>query len=428
MERLPQDVANERLHHDIVTLLKEHHPRSPQMPQVVASHLSHSQSHHHHQQSQQGSQATPQPSQRSNAQAKGKQRRPKSTIMSLPNGSVAQMPADASTSLKRSSSVKKKRDQPTTTVASSPFESLGNGPFETNIYSAGGIGIPRFREVPVKQPPPYDECMKASSSLTNLHQISDRDTAAFASFASIVGGPPAVQPQQPPQKQPPPQPQQTLHPIHPRQQSMPASFSPPTPKMTPAHSHHHMTPPHSSPQYALSPHNTPPVTSPGKMRPAMPTSPTHIAALRHATASAGFDFPAAPSAAYGQQGTHQAHPTSQQQQQNTQGGSVGGGSYYPHYPTPPSHHSGMEATPQHTLGAHDAFPTPSPESPGQWSSASPHSQSDWSEGGRSPMGVRSPHAQTNAHLHQHYQNNGAGTSGHQTVGLPKQNGQGSIYI
>lgn len=35
MDRLPRDVASERLHSDIVRLLEEHVPRSPQMVNVV---------------------------------------------------------------------------------------------------------------------------------------------------------------------------------------------------------------------------------------------------------------------------------------------------------------------------------------------------------------------------------------------------------
>lgn len=35
MDRLPRDVAGERLHHDIVRLLDEHVPRSPQMVNVI---------------------------------------------------------------------------------------------------------------------------------------------------------------------------------------------------------------------------------------------------------------------------------------------------------------------------------------------------------------------------------------------------------
>lgn len=57
--------------------------------------------------------------------------------------------------------------------------------------------------------------------------------------------------------------------------------------------------------------------------------------------------------------------------------------------TPPSHHSypsPMDHTPSHQLQVPDhPFLTPSPESPDQWSSSSPHSNvSDWSEGISSP--------------------------------------------
>lgn len=53
------------------------------------------------------------------------------------------------------------------------------------------------------------------------------------------------------------------------------------------------------------------------------------------------------------------------------------------YLTPPSQHSGG-VTPQHLVQTLDSYPTPSPESPGHWSSSSPHSNSDWSEGIHSP--------------------------------------------
>lgn len=53
------------------------------------------------------------------------------------------------------------------------------------------------------------------------------------------------------------------------------------------------------------------------------------------------------------------------------------------YLTPPSQHSGG-VTPQHLVQTLDSYPTPSPESLGHWSSSSPHSTSDWSEGVQSP--------------------------------------------
>lgn len=57
-----------------------------------------------------------------------------------------------------------------------------------------------------------------------------------------------------------------------------------------------------------------------------------------------------------------------------------------HYLTPPSQHSGG-VTPQHLVQSLDSYPTPSPESPGHWSSSSPHSTSDWSEGVQSPANI-----------------------------------------
>lgn len=112
------------------------------------------------------------------------------------------------------------------------------------------------------------------------------------------------------------------------------------------------SPPHS---VTLSP-------SPAKSRPSLPTSPTHIAAMRVAThqkhSQMQFDFTQ----------TGKAVNYQQTQQQ-----------YY-HYLTPPSE------TPE-------SFPTPSPDqvegglgSPFHWSSSSPHSNSDWSEGISSPNG------------------------------------------
>lgn len=61
------------------------------------------------------------------------------------------------------------------------------------------------------------------------------------------------------------------------------------------------------------------------------------------------------------------------------------------YPTPPSQHSyasssAAERTPSHSghLQGEHPYLTPSPESPDQWSSSSPHSASDWSDVTTSP--------------------------------------------
>lgn len=94
--------------------------------------------------------------------------------------------------------------------------------------------------------------------------------------------------------------------------------------------------------------------SPAKGRPGLPTSPTHMAAMRAATQQA-LGFP------------YQLYQT---------GGGGGGQQGYYHYLTPPS-----EPAPE-------SFPTPSPESPWHWSSSSPHSNSDWSEGISSPNNAK----------------------------------------
>lgn len=59
---------------------------------------------------------------------------------------------------------------------------------------------------------------------------------------------------------------------------------------------------------------------------------------------------------------------------------------YAQYLTPPSNHSSGAITPQHYVQTLDSsYPTPSPDSPGShWSSSSPQSNSDWSEGIHSP--------------------------------------------
>ena len=410
MERLPEDVANERLHHDIVRLLREHTPRSPQMAQVVTSHVvsQHSSSMSNGLVSHQQSQMQPQALQRTNTQPKAKSRRPKSTVMAMPNTPVANTP-EVTASVKRSASMKKKREVPNCMPINDPQTSPANSlesphgafdPAGSPFDSLQFVNLGHFHEIPTKQPPPYDECIKTAHSMTSLHQLVDHDNNPF-SFTNMMN---SGNPQR--QQQPPPQNQTQSMVIHQRQQSMPASFSPPTRSVAPLHQH--PTTPHSSPQYVHSPH-VPQVTSPGKLRPALPTSPTHMAALRQAAASSGFEFPpSVGTATFGQ-------PNQSQQ-----------ASYYPHYPTPPSQHSGVEATPQHAVvtTAHDAFPTPSPESPGQWSSASPHSQSDWSEGVRSPLGP--PGSQPPQHVYKGQVV--SNTGGHQPLGLPTQGGHGSIYI
>lgn len=208
-----------------------------------------------------------------------------------------------------------------------------------------------------KQPPPYEDCIK-NQSIQGLQQLGlDTFTNNF-SLPNFHD--------------------QLLAPHQRQTQGIVNTLSPPYSNQSPPHSvQSNMT---LSPQasYMGSP-------SPAKSRPSLPTSPTHIAAMRQAThqkhggiPSVGFDFdlsyPSNQQQQILQQQTQQQQ--TQQQQQQTQ-------QYY-QYLTPPSHHSGPDVTPQHLMQAPESFPTPSPDSPGHWSSSSPRSNSDWSECMASP--------------------------------------------
>ena len=114
---------------------------------------------------------------------------------------------------------------------------------------------------------------------------------------------------------------------------------------------------------------------PAKTHPLLPTSPTHITAMRTAAQQNHLNMPFADP--FNLNPVMQSNPTyqqsnqlsqSQQQQQQQQ-------LQYYHFLTPPS-----EPTER------NSYPTPSPESPHTyyWSSSSPHSNSDWSEGTLSP--------------------------------------------
>merc|ERR1711936_1120643 len=135
--------------------------------------------------------------------------------------------------------------------------------------------------------------------------------------------------------------------VHGRQQSIPASMTY-NPHMSPPI----MSPPQSvqsqhtlSPPGVTSPHQMMHQTSPHKPRGMnLPTSPTHFAAMRgasHQRIQSSFDFPETQSQQMG-------HPGMLQQ------------GMYAFMPTPPQ--NGDQNT---------NFMTPSPDSPGQWSSASP---------------------------------------------------------
>lgn len=157
------------------------------------------------------------------------------------------------------------------------------------------------------------------------------------------------------------------------------------------------SPPHSvQSNMSMSPQAYSGSPSPAKTRPSLPTSPTHIAAMRAATQqkhggvpqtqnlAMGYDFTQVrlelPKSYSSGQGLTPSNLNPQQYQQN-------------YYLTPPSQHSDT-LTPQHIM--QDNFSTPSPDSPGHWSSSSPHSYtSEWSENVTSPNTYTSTGHQAN---------------------------------
>jgi len=127
----------------------------------------------------------------------------------------------------------------------------------------------------------------------------------------------------------------------------------------------------------------------------LPTSPTHMAAMRGATHQRHqqFEFPA----------NATTDQFAQHQQQFL-------------YPTPP--HQQQQQQQQQKVDQTMNYMTPSPDSPGQWSSASPQSHSDWSEGIHSPPMV---HQQQQGGYHA--MNNGGGGGGQQQNMMQQQQQQ-----
>merc|ERR1712127_411808 len=135
------------------------------------------------------------------------------------------------------------------------------------------------------------------------------------------------------------------------------------PHMSPPGQHGLMSPPQSvqsqhslsppGPLGSIGPHSTSP-QKPGQRL--LPTSPTHMAAMRNHQRHQSFDFP--------DPAQQQQQMMMQQQQQNM--------FTYSNLPTPP----------QGGQDGNTSYMTPSPESP--WSSASPQSADCWSDGIHSP--------------------------------------------
>jgi Notch-like protein len=372
MERLPRDVASERLHHDIVRLLDSHvaHPNAQAMVAVNNNFMSKSQ------RSRVARPLVPLPKNTQSTAAaadidlgmclftdsphnimsahsninipglklnggggsggsiKGK-KRPKPSNPTSPADSI-----DSNVSLKRKNSVKKPPPPlpPSAAMSSTAAAPSNKKPFGLDVTCAGGASNMDLMALDVsrlyggaglpQQPPAYEEC------LSQLPAGSQRPMANYG--AAMHHQQQQHQQQQQQHQQQQQQQQSDYRAIHQQLLSMQPSFQEPSP-------------PHS---VVMSP-------SPGKTRPSLPTSPTHMQALRHATMQAVDPF----SQFHHFYGSAQQTPQSLQQPQSQ---------HAQQYLTPPS-----DAAPE-------SFPTPSPDSPWHWSSSSPNSNSDWSEGISSP--------------------------------------------
>lgn len=227
----------------------------------------------------------------------------------------------------------------------SPMTNLPS-PYDTaSLYSNMGLAAGLEGLMSNKQPPSYEDVVKNNPPM-HLVNIDNYNQYSLANLQDQL-----------------------------LRQIQPNTLSPP---------YSNQSPPHSvQSNMSMSPQAYNGSPSPAKTRPSLPTSPTHIAAMRAATQQKhggvpqnqnlpmGFEFSQAGLELPMGYACNSMTPASLQPQQYQQN----------YYLTPPSQHS--DATPQHLLP--DNFPTPSPESPGHWSSSSPHScNSDWSENITSP--------------------------------------------
>ncbi|KPI95411.1 Neurogenic locus Notch protein [Papilio xuthus] len=324
MDRLPRDVAQERMHDDIVRLLDDHCPR-PQHHHLLPSPNPHPQ-------------LISQPTVIAGAGGKGK---PKKARAKPGPDSPQDQPYDNNNmhlaQIRRKPSVKKNNKKVAQEVPQS-VESLGSSlspvesplqnlqdlpsPYDaTSLYSNAMAQFPGMEQlVQHKQPPSYEDCVKTGQTL------------------QYGGG------------------------------ALGASLSPPYSNHSPTHSNH-TTSPHA---YIGSP-------SPGKSRPSLPTSPAHMAALRHSHQHQ-HQLDAATYSALAHLSANGQH-NAQLQAVMTHAAALG--QVQGHHPALTNMISGIGLYGSWGIG--DTFPTPSPESPDQWSSPSPQTpltqspHSDWSD-------------------------------------------------
>ena len=294
MDRLPRDVASERLHHDIVRLLDEHVPRSPQMVNVIPNGPLMGSPNH--------PQLITHPTVIGSApkQAKSKKRPKTGATGCNPNSPESEAGVVV---VRRKPSVKKppaKRgaQPPNQEIPQGAEGAEGNLPSPYDSASLYSNALPLVSHTATgKQPPPYEDCIKGQS-MQGLQQLG------LDTFTTNYGLPNF---------------HEQLLASHQRQaQGMVNTLSPPYSNQSPPHSvQSNMT---LSPQasYMGSP-------SPAKSRPSLPTSPTHIAAMRQATHQkhggmppVGFDFDNLPYSSSQQQQQQQQQQNQQQSQQQTQ--------------------------------------------------------------------------------------------------------------
>ena len=411
MDRLPIHVAHELMHQDIVQLLDEHIPPAPPMNASLHS-LSASAGHNLGSSPQGGPQMNnlmtgsqpligtkPRPKKRT----KGNSPNQTQNMMmdETPNASMNGTMSKNSISAARKPSFKRKKgDLDMMSPDNSPYNDHNHMNHHGQMQCNNGNGAltmshPNFEDLISigKQPPSYEAAVTSQQQHNNVARSMQSLQGGMpgqqnlkAQYTGFMEGQHSQQQQQ----------QQALHN---RQQSMPASVSSYSSHLSPPHSnmsHHHlqspppqnnsMSPPNhgimmsppqsvqsnhtmSPPSHHVSQRMSPPqhhqqqqALSPAAKSAArsiqLPTSPTHMAAMRGATHQKiqSFDFPC--------NDPNIGVQYANQQQQFL-------------YPNPNGIHSDgflME-------GGVNSFMTPSPDSPGQWS---PQSHSDWSDGILSP--------------------------------------------
>lgn len=385
-DRMPRDIAAERYHHDIVRLLEEHVPRPT------------NQVHHPVQQSTNQIQFPPSNLPPSGPKPKKRTSRPGEAK----NEGEVMVPR---TPRKSTPSRKKK----------SADSGLGSGSGDSSPVSTGttdGLSPPgNYNQgtlPPSLYPIPSNSMAISQPNLPSVVPDMGHFNPAYNTLTHQTKPPP------PPYEEAFNAKAMSFHSLHFQNHypgghgiQMGTSYSPyPSPPQSsqftpsPAGMSYIGSPPANNAQQPTT--NT--IQSPNK-RPSLPTSPTHMAALRGATQAKhgsqllstntvpqtnAFDYP--PSSVL-------SHSS------NASNGTV----YYnhstpttaPHYPTPPSIHSSNEGTPSRQAFSEHCLTPESPqwgESPGQWSSSSPHSHtSEWSP--------ESPHYTSAQNTQVHYTNN-----------------------